>query len=737
MRVRLCGTRIVQQGFKNQRLGIIYATPQLAVAGAASGDNIQVLPGIYSGSLAVSIPLAQLSFTALVAGSLPVMDWAGYDKAIFVRTHAGAGSLTLDGLDLHGYIGPDGNESAVHEENHSGIYTFTCRNSIVSQCGTGLLVGNNNSDIVVLERLILTDNGDGSGSTHNVYVGNVARLDAIGVYSTSCDGGHLFKSRAFKNTLDAVYLYGGINVDCARELELPCGGDNLCRSVIIHQTADISGGSNNEMASNANEGAGTLAANCDLTGRTQGITYIQCTLANERASATFWTNGGTGITAPTQTRTDCVAAGTSAPVVAGNTNGALGILVDAANGDYRLVTPVLGSGANAPWEYVHPADYRARTDAYRGAVAHTAADPAWITTPLGDPPTLNQAIRAGADTYANHSTAHFEGNISSIIGDFGPPLVCDAAGNVYIFNGGHAGTDNNSVIKFPSSDNAPVFTLAGAASPSGARHDAVAYFDDGKPNPPHSYDQNIYHDLLGRLLLIRRSFVALSTSGTTFEHVDGFDPLTGNWDAAGTWADVPGATGESETPTCQDDVGNVYCLKGAGLYKGTYSPGTLTWSATRVNTDGSDSRGSVIKFDKVRRRIVNWGANGYTRAPRYALESEGYATWHTLTLSGAPGNTNTDIWSVCYDEYVDCFWITDDYVNRASYRKVTFTNTTPTSGATVSAAGVFSGVTFSSAGSPNNVGFWGACVFCKARRGVFMMAGTGEGLYFVRTSNPP
>ena len=62
---------------------------------------------------------------------------------------------------------------------------------------------------VVLDTVWVKDCGSGSGYTHNVYVGRVARFEARNVLSTGVWEGHLMKVRAAVSVLDNVRLLDG------------------------------------------------------------------------------------------------------------------------------------------------------------------------------------------------------------------------------------------------------------------------------------------------------------------------------------------------------------------------------------------------------------------------------------------------------------------------------------------------------------------------------------------------
>jgi hypothetical protein len=78
---------------------------------------------------------------------------------------------------------------------------FTLRNSFIHDNENGILAGANASSNIVLENNDFGHNGDGSGQTHNVYIGAVASLVFRYNYSHDAVVGHNLKSRAAVNTV--------------------------------------------------------------------------------------------------------------------------------------------------------------------------------------------------------------------------------------------------------------------------------------------------------------------------------------------------------------------------------------------------------------------------------------------------------------------------------------------------------------------------------------------------------
>ena len=101
-----------------------------------------------------------------------------------------------------------------------GVVTF--EDCEISGCDDGLL-GGDKGQKVVLRRCYFHDNGNETGLTHNVYIGNVDELLVEDVLSTRATIGHLLKSRAARTTIRNTRLIGGGGTESAC-LDVPNAG---------------------------------------------------------------------------------------------------------------------------------------------------------------------------------------------------------------------------------------------------------------------------------------------------------------------------------------------------------------------------------------------------------------------------------------------------------------------------------------------------------------------------------
>lgn len=116
--------------------------------------------------------------------------------------------------------------------------------------------------------------------------------------------------------------------------------------------------------------------------------------------------------------------------------------------------------------------------------------------------------------------------------------------------GGHNDSADNRVVTLALGDDAPTWLLRHASSVETPID--VAYYPDGLPSARHVYQSAHVVDALDRVFLVGARFVY--GSAVSFPTVDAFDLSTDQWDAQGTWPDVPegGSFGAITLRTTQD-----------------------------------------------------------------------------------------------------------------------------------------------------------------------------------------
>jgi hypothetical protein len=170
--------------------------------------------------------------------------------------------------------------------------------------------------------------------------------------------------------------------------------------------------------------------------------------------------------------------------------------------------------------------------------------------------------------------------------------------------GGHLDGSDNRVSSLDTMADAPAWVVRNTASPS-ITVDAE-YNPDGKPSSRHTYATTWWVPSINRLMLIGCRF-PYGPGVTTQDAVDGFNPDTNTWDAAGTYPNItPGYYGAG-----RDGSGNILSMWGRRLY--TFPGGTV--SGTTSASSATDIR-SAWAYDSKRDRMFGlaWG------------DGEGFAT---------------------------------------------------------------------------------------------------------------
>lgn len=219
--------------------GKTYATPCAAFAAARAGDIVEIEGNAtYSGNVCY---IATSNLTIRGVRGRPRIDAAGKSaqgKAVWV---IGGSNVVVENVEIFGAKVPDKNGAAFRIEGTN----FTLRNSFIHDNENGILCGANANSNIVLENNDFGHNGDGSGQTHNVYIGAIASLVFRYNYAHDAVIGHNLKSRALVNTV--IYnrfstLRPGETGSTAAgrpsyEIDLPNGGTAYVIGNVIQQPA--------------------------------------------------------------------------------------------------------------------------------------------------------------------------------------------------------------------------------------------------------------------------------------------------------------------------------------------------------------------------------------------------------------------------------------------------------------------------------------------------------------------
>lgn len=205
-----------------------YATIAAAARAAQNGDTVEIEAGQYIGDVAVWL---QTNLTIRGVHGRPQLIANGLSaegKGIWVIRN---GNFTVENIEFTGAKVADHNGAGIRFENG----TLTLRNCIFKFNEDGILTGNSPTAVLAIEGSEFGNNGYGDGRTHNLYVGQIARLSVTGSYFHHAKAGHLLKSRAKENHIFYNRLTDENGGTASYELEFPNGGLSYVVGNLVQQ----------------------------------------------------------------------------------------------------------------------------------------------------------------------------------------------------------------------------------------------------------------------------------------------------------------------------------------------------------------------------------------------------------------------------------------------------------------------------------------------------------------------
>jgi len=207
-----------------------FPTIQSASLAARDGDEIVIAAGDYRADTAVWF---QDRLTIRAEGG-PVRLWvdgvSAERKAIWVVR---GGNIRVEGIEFHQAHVPDRNGAGIRFERGQ----LLIRNCRFLDNENGILTADDAAASLTIQDSEFGRNGDGSGKTHNLYVGHIARLEVTGSYFHHANMGHLLKSRAAHNLIAWNRLDDGEEGRASYELEFPDGGEAQVIGNLIRQSS--------------------------------------------------------------------------------------------------------------------------------------------------------------------------------------------------------------------------------------------------------------------------------------------------------------------------------------------------------------------------------------------------------------------------------------------------------------------------------------------------------------------
>jgi hypothetical protein len=231
---------------------------QAAIDVASSGDTIDVQAGTYNDQFLT----VRTSLTLQAVGGQVVMteDASPPDgKAMITEGQPGV-SVAINGFEISGVAVPDSNGAAIRYEGGS----LSLSNDYFHDNQEGLLGAPDPNGSITIDHSEFSANGDGSGSTHNIYVGAISSFTITDSYIHDAVVGHEVKSRAASNTItgNRIFDNGG---SASYSIDLPNGGNANISNNQIEQGPNTQ---NPFIVAYGEEGASNAGTSFAITGNT-------------------------------------------------------------------------------------------------------------------------------------------------------------------------------------------------------------------------------------------------------------------------------------------------------------------------------------------------------------------------------------------------------------------------------------------------------------------------------------
>ena len=197
---------------------------------AGDGDTIEVLPGTYSGDVAV---ITQRRLDIVGIGVQPVLDAAGQHaegKAIWVVRD---GDIRIHNIGFRGARVPDSNGAGIRFE-HGRLQLQGCS---FHDNQNGVLASNDSHSVLEVTDCVFSQAPETAAPPpHLIYVGQIGLFILRGCLLRQGKGGHLVKSRAQQARLIANRLDDGHSGEASYEIDLPNGGVALVEGNTVVQS---------------------------------------------------------------------------------------------------------------------------------------------------------------------------------------------------------------------------------------------------------------------------------------------------------------------------------------------------------------------------------------------------------------------------------------------------------------------------------------------------------------------
>ncbi|HST77601.1 MAG TPA: right-handed parallel beta-helix repeat-containing protein, partial [Verrucomicrobiae bacterium] len=193
-----------------------YAKPCDAIAAASAGDTIEIDSSVvYSGDVC-GWTTDNLTIRG-VGGGRAHIDAAGLNSQGKGTWVISGKNTVIENIEFSGAAVPDQNGAGIRAQGDN----LTIRNCYFHDNQEGILTDASATSTILIEFSEFGHNGFGDGQSHNLYIGNIAKLIFRYNYSHHANVGHLLKSRAAQNVITYNRLSDEATGNSSYQIDLP------------------------------------------------------------------------------------------------------------------------------------------------------------------------------------------------------------------------------------------------------------------------------------------------------------------------------------------------------------------------------------------------------------------------------------------------------------------------------------------------------------------------------------
>jgi hypothetical protein len=201
-----------------------------AVARAADGDTVELLPGEYRGALLIESRRLTLRGSGKV-----VVQGDGKPAADKAMWTVRGGEVLIEGIEFRGARANDGSGAGVRQEGGH----LTLRKAQFFDNEHGLLTTNDEKAELTIDSCVFGAAPKVVGGLHHLLnVGRIGKLAITGSRFQAGFEGHLIRSRAREANISYNFIHDGVRGGASYEIELAAGGLATIVGNVIGQGAD-------------------------------------------------------------------------------------------------------------------------------------------------------------------------------------------------------------------------------------------------------------------------------------------------------------------------------------------------------------------------------------------------------------------------------------------------------------------------------------------------------------------